>query len=152
MKALPRIAIAAAGAATFVALAWGGLEWADRAYPPPLASAFPVSAEVVDRDGALLRSFATPDGRWRLATDLDAVDQQFLEMLVTYEDKRFWDHEGVDVLALLRAASQFAGNGRIVSGGSTLSMQLARLMEASAMPDRRQGQADPARHPDRTAA
>ena len=51
------------------------------------------------------------------------------KMLVAYEDKRFWDHEGVDVLALLRAAGQFAGNGRIVSGGSTLSMQLARLME-----------------------
>ena len=50
-------------------------------------------------------------------------------MLVAYEDKRFWDHEGVDVLALLRAAGQFAGNGRIVSGGSTLSMQLARLIE-----------------------
>ena len=129
MKALRRIAIAAAAGATFVALAWGGLEWADRAYPPPLASAFPVSTEVVDRDGALLRSFATPDGRWRLAADFDAVDQQFLKMLVTYEDKRFWDHEGVDVLALLRAAGQFAGNGRIVSGGSTLSMQLARLME-----------------------
>ena len=129
MKALSRIAIAAAGGAIFVALAWGGLEWADRAYPPPIASAFPVSTEVVDRDGALLRAFATPDGRWRLATSLDAVDQQFVKMLVAYEDKRFWDHEGVDVLALLRAAGQFAGNGRIVSGGSTLSMQLARLME-----------------------
>ena len=50
-------------------------------------------------------------------------------MLIAYEDKRFWDHEGVDFLALIRAAGQFAGNGRIVSGGSTLSMQLARLME-----------------------
>ncbi len=50
-------------------------------------------------------------------------------MLVAYEDKRFWEHSGVDPLALLRAAGQFAGNGRIVSGGSTLSMQLARLIE-----------------------
>ncbi|MGO4841224.1 transglycosylase domain-containing protein, partial [Rhizobiaceae sp. 2RAB30] len=46
-----------------------------------------------------------------------------------YEDKRFWTHSGIDPLALLRAAGQFAGHGRIVSGGSTLSMQLARLME-----------------------
>ena len=129
MKALSRIAIAAAGGAIFVALAWGGLEWADRAYPPPIASAFPASAEVVDRDGALLRAFATPEGRWRLAASLDAVDQQFVKMLIAYEDKRYWDHEGVDFLALIRAAGQFAGNGRIVSGGSTLSMQLARLME-----------------------
>ena len=50
-------------------------------------------------------------------------------MLVAYEDKRFFDHAGVDLLALARAATQFASNGRIVSGGSTLSMQLARLIE-----------------------
>ena len=50
-------------------------------------------------------------------------------MLVAYEDKRFFDHAGVDLLALARAAKQFASNGRIVSGGSTLSMQLARLIE-----------------------
>ncbi|WP_292094085.1 penicillin-binding protein 1C, partial [Mesorhizobium sp.] len=57
------------------------------------------------------------------------VDKQLVDMLVTYEDKRFWDHEGVDVLALARAAGQFLNTGRIVSGGSTLSMQLARLAE-----------------------
>ena len=128
-KALRRIAIAAAGGAIFIALAWGGLEWADRAFPPPIASAFPVSPEVVDRDGNLLRAFATPEGRWRLAANLDDVDQQFVKMLIAYEDKRYWDHEGVDFVALMRAAVQFAGNGRIICGGSTLSMQLARLME-----------------------
>jgi penicillin-binding protein 1C len=50
-------------------------------------------------------------------------------MLVAYEDKRFWDHHGVDVLAIGRAALQLVANHRIVSGGSTLSMQLARLIE-----------------------
>jgi penicillin-binding protein 1C len=128
-KALRRLAITATAAAAFVALAWGGLEWADRAFPPPIASAFPVSPEVVDRDGRLLRAFATPEGRWRLAANLDDVDQQFVKMLIAYEDKRYFDHEGVDFVALMRAAVQFAGNGRIISGGSTLSMQLARLME-----------------------
>jgi penicillin-binding protein 1C len=128
-KWLRRLAIAAATAATLVALAWGGLEWADRAYPPPAAFTIPVSTEIVDRDGNLLRAFATPDGRWRLAADLDEIDPQFVKMLIAYEDKRFRDHGGVDVLALLRAAGQFAEHGRIVSGGSTLSMQLARLME-----------------------
>ncbi|WP_287308619.1 penicillin-binding protein 1C, partial [Mesorhizobium sp.] len=64
-----------------------------------------------------------------LATRLDQVDKQLADMLVIYEDKRFWDHEGVDVLALARAAGQFLKSGRIVSGGSTLSMQLARLAE-----------------------
>jgi penicillin-binding protein 1C len=124
-----RISIAAASAVTFVALAWAGLEWADRAFPPPAAFTIPVSTEIVDRDGNLLRAFATPDGRWRLATNLDEVDPEFVKMLIAYEDKRFFDHDGVDALALLRAAGQFAEHGRIVSGGSTLSMQLARLME-----------------------
>src|SRR5690606_5349608 len=73
--------------------------------------------------------YATPEGRWRLPVTLDQVDPQFVRMLVAYEDKRFWDHDGVDFLALMRAAIQFATNGRIVSGGSTLSMQLARLIE-----------------------
>ena len=128
-KWLRRSAIALAAGAAFVALAWAGLESADRAYPPPVVAAFPVSTEVVDRNGALLRAFATPDGLWRLQANLDEVDPDFVKMLIAYEDKRFFDHEGVDVLALLRAAGQFASNGRIVSGGSTLSMQLARLME-----------------------
>jgi penicillin-binding protein 1C len=117
------------GATSAVAL---GLLQLDRAFPPPLPEKLVVSTEVVDRDGALLRAFATPDGRWRLAASLDQVDPQFVEMLIAYEDKRFHEHSGVDPLALLRAAGQFAGNGRIVSGGSTLSMQLARLTEPRA--------------------
>src|SRR5690606_17601178 len=78
---------------------------------------------------ALLRVFAAPDGRWRLKADIDKLDPQFLKMLVAYEDRRFWSHPGVDPAALLRAALQLVANGRIVSGGSTLSMQLARLIE-----------------------
>lgn len=117
----------AAGA--LVLLAAFTLHYLDRAFPPPLDAADIVSAEVVDRDGALLRAFATPDGRWRLKPDLDTLDPTFLKMLVAYEDRRFWDHGGVDPLALLRAAGQLVANGRIVSGGSTITMQLARLSE-----------------------
>lgn len=124
-----RIALSAIGAASLAALAFGGLFALDRTFPPPLPEKLTVSAEVLDRDGQLLRAYATPSGHWRLGTDLDQVDPQLLKMLVAYEDKRFWDHEGIDVLALGRAAWQFLSNGRIVSGGSTLSMQLARLIE-----------------------
>ncbi|MGE7369487.1 penicillin-binding protein 1C [Neorhizobium sp. NPDC001467] len=106
-----------------------GLEAADRAWPPPLDKAAVISREVVDADGQLLRAFATPDGRWRLGTKAADVDPQFLRMLVAYEDQRFYDHAGVDPWALLRAATQFVTNGRIVSGASTLSMQVARLIE-----------------------
>lgn len=106
-----------------------GLDALDRAYPPPLETAQQRSFEVLDRDGRLLRAFATPEGRWRLKTTAAEVDPQFLRMLVAYEDQRFYDHHGVDAWALLRSAWQLASNGRIVSGASTLSMQVARLIE-----------------------
>lgn len=128
-KTARRIILWATGAASLAAISFGGLFALDRSFPPPLPEKLIVSAEVVDRDGQLLRAFATPSGHWRLGVNLDQVDPQLVKMLVAYEDKRFWDHEGVDVLALGRAAQQFVTNGRIVSGGSTLSMQLARLIE-----------------------
>src|SRR5690606_15973419 len=104
-----------------------GLDALDRAFPPPLASPA-TSTEIVARDGALLRALATPEGAWRFRVSLDDVDPRFLDMLVAYEDRRFHDHSGLDPLALGRAAFQLLANGRIVSGGSTLTMQLARLI------------------------
>jgi penicillin-binding protein 1C len=106
-----------------------GLDAADKAYPPPLDEASVVSAEVLDRDGELLRAFATPEGRWRLKTQPEDVDPRFLKMLVAYEDQRFHEHSGVDLWAIGRATWQLATHGRIVSGASTLSMQVARLIE-----------------------
>lgn len=129
MTRLRKIAIGTAAGAACLAFATAALYQLDRAFPPPLPEKLTVSAEVLDRDGQLLRAFATPDGYWRLAIELDQVDPQFLDMLVAYEDKRFRAHRGIDVMAMGRAALQFALNGHIVSGGSTLSMQLARLIE-----------------------
>ncbi|WP_430694929.1 penicillin-binding protein 1C [Rhodopseudomonas rhenobacensis] len=98
--------------------------------PLPLDQAQQVSTSVVDRNGKLLRAYAMADGRWRLpvhaATD---VDRRYLDLLLAYEDKRFYSHPGVDPLALGRAALQLITHGRIVSGGSTITMQLARLLE-----------------------
>lgn len=122
----------AIGTAAGIIIAGAGLfalDAADRAYPPPLDQAEAVSPEVLDADGQLLRAFATPEGRWRLKTDVSDVDPQFIRMLVAYEDQRFYEHRGIDVWALGRAALQFVSNGRIVSGASTLSMQVARLIE-----------------------
>jgi penicillin-binding protein 1C len=109
-----------------------GLDWADRAYPPPLKVAEVTSREVLDANGELLRAFATPQGRWRLSTTIDQVDPRFVRMLVAYEDRRFYDHGGIDVIAIGRAAWQLVTHGRIVSGASTLSMQVARLIEPRA--------------------
>ncbi|MBM6582781.1 penicillin-binding protein 1C [Microvirga sp. BT689] len=87
------------------------------------------STVVLDRHGQLLRPFAMKGGRWRLPIETDDVDPRYLAMLKAYEDGRFDRHSGIDPLALLRAAGQFVANGRVVSGGSTLTMQVARLLE-----------------------
>jgi penicillin-binding protein 1C len=106
----------------------GGIE---ASLPPlPAASAIPTSTVVVDRDGRLLRPFTIADGRWRLPVSKADVDRRYLDMLVAYEDRHFADHHGVDVRALMRAAVQFVlAGGHIVSGGSTLTMQVARLLD-----------------------
>ena len=128
MKRKPVI-VALAFAVVFALAAMPGLAALDEAYPPPLPDASTQSVEVVDRNGDLLRAFAAVDGRWRLPVRLDKVDPEFVRMLVAYEDRRFWDHGGVDPLAMVRAAWQMLRHGRIVSGGSTITMQLARLLE-----------------------
>ena len=104
--------------------------WVVMLGPLPLKQARQVSTTIVDRHGKLLRAYAMADGRWRLpvhaATD---VDPTYLKLLFAYEDQRFHSHPGVDLLALGRAAFQLATRGHIVSGGSTITMQLARLIE-----------------------
>ncbi|MGP9812896.1 penicillin-binding protein 1C [Rhodopseudomonas sp. NSM] len=98
--------------------------------PLPLDEARRTSVSVVDRQGKLLRAYAMADGRWRLLVDAQTqVDPRYLTQLIAYEDKRFWSHRGVDPWAIGRAALQLATHGQIVSGGSTITMQLARLME-----------------------
>lgn len=86
------------------------------------------STLVVDRYGVLLRPFAIADGRWRLPATLADVDPGFVKTLIAYEDRRFREHRGVDVRALTRAAFQVVRHGRPVSGGSTITMQVARLI------------------------
>jgi penicillin-binding protein 1C len=104
--------------------------WVNSLGPVPLAQAKQISTTVVDRNGKLLRAYAMADGRWRLPVDAKtAVDPGYLDVLLGYEDKRFYTHYGVDPLALGRAAFQLLTRGHIVSGGSTITMQLARLLE-----------------------
>jgi penicillin-binding protein 1C len=100
--------------------------------PPPLGDELAFSTLVVDREDRLLRPYTTPDGRWRLPATRGHVDPRFLTLLLAYEDKRFNSHHGVDPLALGRASAQLITSGRIVSGASTISMQVARLLEPRA--------------------
>jgi penicillin-binding protein 1C len=104
--------------------------WVASLGPLPLGQAQKVSTTVVDRNGKLLRAYAMADGRWRLPVDArTGIDPGYLKLLLAYEDRRFLVHRGVDPLALGRAAFQLMTRGHIVSGGSTITMQLARLME-----------------------
>jgi penicillin-binding protein 1C len=104
--------------------------WVISLGPLPLTQAQQVSATIIDRNGRLLRAYAMADGRWRLPVDArTGVDPGYLKLLLAYEDHRFYSHAGVDPLALGRAALQLVTRGQIVSGGSTITMQLARLME-----------------------
>jgi penicillin-binding protein 1C len=100
--------------------------------PAPLGDGHGFSTTVVDRDGRLLRPYATAEGRWRLPARADSVDPRFLALLIASEDRRFRHHFGIDPLALARATEQMLVNRRVVSGASTLTMQVARLLEPRA--------------------
>lgn len=104
-------------------------DWVSATVLPPLTVA--TGTEVLARDGTLLRAYTVDDGIWRLAATPAQVDPSYLAMLRTFEDRRFEDHPGVDIRALIRAAVQSVAAGRIVSGGSTITMQVARLLENS---------------------
>jgi len=118
----------ALGLAAAFGVAWGAFEaWVATAPVPDLR--LELSAEVVDREGRLLRAYQVADGRWRLSLPADQVDRGYLAQLLAYEDKRFFRHAGVDPLALGRAAWQALVHGRPVSGASTLTMQVARLLQ-----------------------
>jgi penicillin-binding protein 1C len=116
--------VAAAGAAS---VTW--TRYTASLAPLDLEASREGSTVVIDRDGRLLRPFTLPDGRWRLPATMHDVDPRYVAMLVAYEDGRFYSHDGVDFRALLRAAAQWLMRGHVVSGGSTLSMQVARLIE-----------------------
>jgi penicillin-binding protein 1C len=123
-----RFAAVALAIVAVIAIVTGA--WVISLGPLPLAQARQVSTTIVDRNGKLLRAYAMADGRWRLPVDArTGVDPGYLKLLLAYEDRRFYSHRGVDPLALGRAALQLVTRGQIVSGGSTITMQLARLME-----------------------
>ena len=101
----------------------------DLLFPLPLPTRRDASVLVVARDGSPLRAFADADGVWRYPTAPEQVSPLYLQALLGYEDRWFWRHPGINPLALLRAGGQLLGSRRIVSGGSTLTMQVARIID-----------------------
>ena len=96
------------------------------AIPPDVGTVF--SPQLLADDGSLLSVRPTADGFYRLPVTEAVLTPQMRAMLLTYEDKRFARHPGVDPLALARAVGQGLRAGAVVSGASTLTMQVARLV------------------------
>src|SRR5262245_13236651 len=105
-----------------VACAVGLIAWW-RMLPDPLFST-PQSYVLEARDGTLLSARIASDGQWRFPAAA-SVPRKFRRALLVYEDKRFESHVGVDPLAMARALRLNLRAGRVVSGGSTLTMQLS---------------------------
>ena len=89
----------------------------------------PTSTLVFARDGQLLQAFISADDMWRIQTPLEGISPHLQRCLLGFEDRWFYRHQGVNPFALGRALVQNLRAGRIVSGGSTITMQIARMME-----------------------
>lgn len=100
---------------------------AARFYPLPDRLHLKNSTVVTYRDGRAAHVFLAPDDKWRLDPELERIDNAYLRALIALEDERFWYHPGVDPIAVVRAALSNLRHGRIVSGASTITMQLVRL-------------------------
>ncbi len=98
-------------------------------FPINLDKADNVSKVITDRDGRYLYTTLNSTQKWRFKANIKDLDPIYIKMLLNYEDKHFFIHNGVDFLALLRATKQLIINGHITSGGSTITMQLAKLLE-----------------------
>ena len=86
----------------------------------------PLSTVLSDQNGQLLSATVAADEQWRFPAT-EKLSDKFVHAITTFEDKRFYRHPGIDVLALGRAISDNFAQGRVVSGASTLTMQVARL-------------------------
>ena len=102
----------------------------DRLFPMP----YPEVGDgvmVVAQDGTPLRAYPTPDGIWRYHITPEEVSPYYLQAVIAYEDQHFYYHLGVNPFGLVRAGWQWMASGHIVSGGSTLTMQVARILDGS---------------------
>ncbi|MCE2571962.1 penicillin-binding protein 1C [Motilimonas eburnea] len=86
-----------------------------------------VSTTVYTEQGQILRQFTNQAGVYRIATQVDQVSPFYTQALLAYEDRYFYQHVGVNPVSLVRALFQHAYYGRVISGGSTITMQVARM-------------------------
>ena len=97
--------------------------------PPDFRKLNDISKVIRGDKGEILRVFLNSKDKFRIPVKYKNLNEDYLEMLIEYEDKRFYKHYGFDLLALGRASFQYIKNGEVLSGASTLTMQLARMLE-----------------------
>lgn len=112
----------------FAFITFIGILGLDFIFPLPFKKAESLSYLVYDRSNQLISAMPSVDEKWRLPLT-SAPPLLFTKMLISFEDKRFFYHPGIDPLALIRAFAQFIMHRKIISGGSTLTMQVARLLD-----------------------
>ena len=105
----------------------------DRVFPLRLPGPDSASTVVLARDGTPLRAFADRGGVWRYPVSASQVSPLYLQALLGYEDRWFYRHPGINPYALARGVAGGIAHGRIVSGGSTLTMQVARIIQPGRM-------------------
>jgi penicillin-binding protein 1C len=102
-------------------------------FPLPVEKLHPPSSTVVlDKDGHLLRAYLAPDEMWRIQVNSSEISPTLKRAVLAYEDHWFYYHSGINPKSILRAAIANLRAGRVVQGGSTITMQVARLMEPKA--------------------
>lgn len=110
------------------AISYVGLLFLDKAYPPHLSRYHDLSTVITDRHGRWLRVYLSHDDKRRIATQHQQLPDDYLKLLINYEDRQFYQHHGVDFSAIVRALWQNLTAGKTVSGASTLTMQTAKLL------------------------
>lgn len=95
----------------------------------PLPDLKPYSKTIYSNNGTLLNSYLTKDDKWRMRTRIDEVTPDLIEAIIEKEDSWFYWHFGVNPVSVLRALAQNIFSGERVSGASTITMQVARLLE-----------------------
>ncbi len=106
-----------------------GSAWVLFPFPDEKLEQWPASPTVTDRDGGVMLQLVGDDDQWRFPVPLDEVSPWLVQATIAVEDERFRVHPGVDPVAVVRAAGQNASEGRTVSGASTLTMQVCRMIE-----------------------
>lgn len=125
LRVLKVITIATICIVAMATVSWYALNWQ---FPLPSKNTKGIAMNVLSAEGETLRQFADSNGTFRIPVQVDDVSPTYLDSLLAYEDSRFYSHNGVDIKALLRAAYQRLRYGEIVSGGSTITMQVARVL------------------------